>query len=90
MIHCKNGAVIPKPVRNGDDSSALDMCRVMSNYIRVGDEDEEGKTRPHTFLLSCLILFHVIFLIRFLTSQLLYNLMIVILHIGLVLQIYVS
>jgi len=59
IIHCGDGdeVGIPKPVGTGmkfNSSSPFDMGRVMSIYMRVGDGDGEGKTRPHPGSMSCL------------------------------------
>jgi len=41
--------------------SPLDMGRVTGKYIGIGDEDGEGKTRPHLTPLSCLTILVLLF-----------------------------
>ena len=53
------GQEYPKPLRTGmrfNFSSQLGMSKVTGKYMGVGDEDEEGKTRPHPTPLPYLVI----------------------------------
>jgi hypothetical protein len=51
----EDGAGIPERIGDGDEIQFfIHMGRVTDKYMEVGDEDGEGKTRPHPAPLPCL------------------------------------